>query len=537
MTQLNNRLTLNVRPDYKRHPMKLTENLKFIRRVGYGTYGSVYEAASRSGKRYAVKKNLLEPSTDFSGSVKEMDLLIRLKGHPSIVSLEAVSFGSPFDHDPTPQEEGLKEDRLYFIFEYISSTLLNFTQDNYNVGDIKRYIAQILLGVEYMHSKKIIHRDIKPGNILWQPPVGRSPGNVKICDFGMSKDTTTQGDQTPRVVTCWYRAPEICVGETTYTEKSDMWSVGMVLFEMITRRPFLNGYDDVDDRILETLCSSFPNQHNPQILQRYGQPEQKRNNLQVPTPLCNDVVRILKIPSHYPICSSADYRYLLDLLTGLLRLDPDVRYSATQALDSPYFDDCRELIVNTRISHPPTTPQVPIVKICPGQQRDWGMAISFMLFNGHNDLPWYRNRVAFSAISMFDRYLVYLENVGQKLKQLDIELRFMVCLYVAIKYHLTMTSPPSFRTLVTQEFVHDGLLEIAEALEEELVDKVLGFNIHQETIYDVADSMGHKLDDRTVRDILVYYGGLPHQHRQPGVVYVANVKDLYTNFRQQRGEK
>jgi len=482
--------------------VKSNEQYTIRKKIGEGTYGAVYEVASISGKRLAIKENFLYPSTDFAGSLREMDFLLRLRGHPNIVYLDSVATRCPFTNPRQHTDPETKPDKIYFVMEYVEKNLRNFIYSSYDPNLVKKYMADILLGIEYMHSKKIIHRDLKPSNILWIPRTQDNLGGIKICDMGMCRNISSQGRYTPRVVSCWYRAPEIC-SDKDYTEKSDMWSVGLVFFEMITRRALLDGYEDHNSQLLRGIQNAFSR------------------------PLDN-------LLGNNPLRNYVGYPQLLDMLGHLLQPDPSLRYSATAALNHPYFADCHKYIQSIRAAYPPVDTFSYNVQISPGQWRDIGMQVAFALFNQRRTLQWYKHHIIFSAVALFDKYLIWLQQTSQKLSWVDIELRFMVCLYVSIKYNVIMDSPPLFTDLVDKQFVHEKLLEVAALAEEELVENVLGFNIYQPTIYDVAKD---KLDETTIRDLLVFYGGLPHQQRQPGVLYNANVHELYSRFVLARGSR
>lgn len=108
---------------------------------------------------------------------------------------------------------------------------------------VKRIVQQLLKGVEYMHENWVVHRDLKPANVLYD-----HFGNIKICDFGMARHF---GDPVPQmspvVVTRNYRGPEICMGVTNYTPALDIWSVGVIMAELLTNKvPFVDSKTDLD---------------------------------------------------------------------------------------------------------------------------------------------------------------------------------------------------------------------------------------------------------------------------------------------------
>ena len=165
----------------------LTSDNPIIRtgKAGEGTYGVVYAAETAKEKRpLVVKRNIIDEMTDFSGSLKELDLLIRLRGHPHIINLETVSFGNPFQSVMSPiAEPGYKEDPIHFIFEQATCDASQLvTKKKLSFPTLKRIFGQALLGVEYMHSQKILHRDLKPANLLWFDQTSM----IKICDVSMT---------------------------------------------------------------------------------------------------------------------------------------------------------------------------------------------------------------------------------------------------------------------------------------------------------------------------------------------------------------
>src|SRR5437016_6160199 len=181
-----------------------------IRRLGDGGYSKVYEGR-RKDSLYAIKRNLVFPSTTFIGSLKELDLLNKLR-HPCIVNLESISFGNPFSDSLLSPLRGssasYRDDSIHFIFENAFADGYSLVYDISTSLDIlKSCMVDMMLGLEYMHIHNIIHRDLKPANVLLFNHGGIK---AKLCDLGISKPYTRQGRQTPGLVTPWYRAPEVC---------------------------------------------------------------------------------------------------------------------------------------------------------------------------------------------------------------------------------------------------------------------------------------------------------------------------------------
>eukprot|EP01035_Chromulina_nebulosa_P020677 gene20677-26808_t len=184
--------------------------------MGEGTYGVVYKARDRQlDVTVALKKIRLEVEDEGipSTTLREISVLRQLK-HPNIVELTDVV-----------QSEG----RLYLVFEFVDK-------------DLKKYF-EATEGIEYCHIRGVMHRDLKPQNIL----ISRE-GRLKIADFGLARAFVPPiRPFTHEVVTLWYRAPEILLGCKTYALPIDMWSVGVIIAEMVTKKPLFAGDSEVDE--------------------------------------------------------------------------------------------------------------------------------------------------------------------------------------------------------------------------------------------------------------------------------------------------
>src|SRR5579863_6265344 len=215
-------------------------DLTKVQRIAEGAYGIIYEVKNTAGSSFAVKRIKLDVGIDFVGCVKELDMLARLKGYPFILNLIAVSKGSPFDihqaQDSPSRDVFYVNDRIYLITEkaaYDASSLIGST----NIRYIKLIMLESLLALEYIHGHKIIHRDIKPQNLLWFRE--GTERIIKFCDFGISKNYTTQETNTCGAFTPIYRAPEILMQMNDYDYRADVWSLGCVFYEFITKKTLL----------------------------------------------------------------------------------------------------------------------------------------------------------------------------------------------------------------------------------------------------------------------------------------------------------
>jgi len=500
-------------------------------KAGSGTYGIVYNAKTpdKDGNvtYVAVKRNFVDSSISFSGSIKELDLLNRLRGHPYIVKLLSISFGNPFTTPNSPlsdRNKGCKEDYLHFVFEKAEKNLHELIYSrSVHISYIKLAMVQLLLGIEYMHAKNVIHRDIKPSNLLWFTNDNKTM--LKICDFGLAKIKTQQEPSTPKVVTCWYRAPEICIRDENYSYSSDMWSVGLVLYEMISRKALLMGVKDNDNRILNKILEYMPRltENDKERYSDYYRSKVSRSDWKKKIKLSGKEIKEF---NKYP-GNGANYNQYLDLIDKLIIINPDERLTATQALSHPFFEPYQEFIQWCRDNYSPVCKEEPKIYIIDCIERRWATKIAFVVFNGRSGLEWYKHRIIFQSIDLFDRYLFYLENqdlpgiflVGKAQNQIketkysgkymtryETQLRYVVCLYICIKYFTTLSIPISFEDLATEEYkTYKALIE-AEEFEQKILKDVVEFKMYRETIYEAADRLDINLDEYKTRDLLLAYG-------------------------------
>jgi len=297
--------------------------------VGQGTYGSVFMGANKeTGEIVALKRiNTEQEENGFPiTAIREVKILKALQ-HPNIVKLrEIVTSNEQGENGETPKN-------VFMVFEYLEFDLtgiletpeIRLTQDH-----IKSWSQQLLQGVHYMHMNKIVHRDLKSSNLL----VNRR-GELKIADWGLARSWNSEMKRlTNRVITLWYRPPELLLGCMDYTTKIDMWSVGCIIAEMFRRSGFLKGGNEATqlDLIFRTcghpIEEEWPDINKKCRLWKNVQP----SNGEKPFP--RRIREALK--SQLPH-SSWMTEHALDLIDNLMILNPDNRWSALEALDAEYF--------------------------------------------------------------------------------------------------------------------------------------------------------------------------------------------------------
>jgi len=226
--------------DLRHNPLgncKPASDYKKINRIGEGTYGFVYRAKHRVTNEVVALKRIILHHVESEGfpltSIREVRALKRCQNHPSIVKLHDVVVGT-------------SRDAVFLLFEYCEHDLYllqNNFKHPFRESEVKRLVLQLLSAVEFLHKNWIIHRDIKLSNLLYN-----NKGQLKLADFGLARFVGYPSNEllTPTVVTLWYRAPEVLLGEGQYGFPIDLWSVGCVLGELLLNEAVLQSNSELE---------------------------------------------------------------------------------------------------------------------------------------------------------------------------------------------------------------------------------------------------------------------------------------------------
>lgn len=286
-----------------------------VERLGKGTYGSVFRAKFTSkftSEEVAIKKIKLDVDSEGipSTTLREIAILKSLN-HPNIVKLLDYS---------------LHNSKILLCLEFLDHDLKKFMEihskkDSLKPDLVKSIMFQILKAVDHMHSSRMLHRDLKPQNVLIDKDL-----NVKLADFGLGRSYNIPiRPYTKEVLTLWYRAPELIYGIECYSTGIDMWSLGCIFAELFLKKPLFCGQSEIDQlfKICEILGSpteeTLPGYSTFPHFQKTFPMWQTKTGLK----------EKLK-------CTGIDSKGL-DLLSKLLTFNPIQRINARDACRHEYF--------------------------------------------------------------------------------------------------------------------------------------------------------------------------------------------------------
>ncbi|KAG6471908.1 cyclin-dependent kinase G-2-like isoform X1 [Zingiber officinale] len=291
-----------------------------LNKIDEGTYGVVYRAKDKkTGEIVALKKvKMAKEKEGFPlTSLREINILLSFH-HPSIVDVKEVVVGNSVD-------------KIFMVMEYMEhdlKALMETMKQPFSQSEVKCLMLQLFSGVKYLHDNWVLHRDLKTSNILLN-----NRGELKICDFGLSRQYGSPlKPYTPLVVTLWYRAPELLLGAKEYSTAIDMWSLGCIMAELLSKDPLFCGKSERDqlDKMFRTLGtpteSIWPGFAKlPGVKVNFvKQPYNKLREKFPPTSFIGG-----------PTLSEAGF----DLLNRLLTYNPDKRITAESALNHPWFQE------------------------------------------------------------------------------------------------------------------------------------------------------------------------------------------------------
>ena len=275
--------------------------------LGEGTFGTVREAAHRStGEKVAIKRMKSDTRDGIPcTTLREVALLSRLK-HPNVLGAKEVfAF----------------ENSIYLVLELCPCDLHVRIRATPSLSSHLRrsFAEQLLTGVEYLHSNGVVHRDLKPKNVLVT-----SQDVLKIGDFGLGRQMSQMPrDYTPTICTIWYRPPEVMLGLTRYGGNVDVWACGCILSEMVTRKPLFAKDSNADMLAFIFKTLGLPPPTSPcRLLPEWNSAFES-----------NEGVRSLQFDIAHTACEPE----CTDLILRMLECDFERRITAREARSHDYF--------------------------------------------------------------------------------------------------------------------------------------------------------------------------------------------------------
>uniref|UniRef100_A0AC35TI15 Protein kinase domain-containing protein n=1 Tax=Rhabditophanes sp. KR3021 TaxID=114890 RepID=A0AC35TI15_9BILA len=333
--------------------MDTENNYKIEKQVGEGTYGFVFKATQLStGQEVALKRVRLENEKEgFPITAIREIIILRQLDHKNVVRLMDIVTNRSVISEKKKQESNEKgrtsrernDDRenihsFYLVFEYLDHDLvglLDSDMEAFTELQVASFMKQLAEGLRYCHKRKFLHRDIKGSNILFN-----NRGEIKLADFGLARfyDRAQSRLYTNRVITLWYRPPELLLGSENYDEKIDCWSLGCILPEMFIRKPVFAGNTElVQLEAISKVCGTPCEANWPDVIKL-------------------SLYKNFKYKKHYSRIVKEHFKDIpagaLDLLDAMLTLDPKKRLSADEVCNHPWL-----INIDPRTIEPPKFPR------------------------------------------------------------------------------------------------------------------------------------------------------------------------------------
>ncbi|QEU60752.1 Sgv1 [Kluyveromyces lactis] len=343
---------------------KFLNNYREEEKLGQGTFGEVFKGIHLgTNRKVAIKRILVRAEKDLFPITAQREItILKRMNHKNIVKLIEIVY----DESPTPktdstsprpvgnyhgnntanQQKLITGKHFFMILPYMVSDLTGLLHNprvEFGMADVKNIMLQLLEGINYIHCNKFLHRDIKTANILID-----HKGVVKIADFGLARNyygsppnlkypggAGSGAKYTSVVVTRWYRAPEIVLGDRHYTTAVDIWGIGCVFAEFFEKKPILQGQTDIDQGHV--------------IFKLMGTPSMDEWGLAYHLP-GSELTKTNYKSTLQERFSKALNETGLDLLSKLLALDPYKRLTAMKAKKHPFFFE--EPLPNAQLTLP-----------------------------------------------------------------------------------------------------------------------------------------------------------------------------------------
>lgn len=484
-----------------------------VSKLASGTYGQVYLTV-KNDQYFAVKRNFKFKKISWLGNIKELDILNRLKEHPFIVKMINFTFGKPFNEDLDNLEDSdyFTSDNLYFVLEYCQYNVSQLIRNCNNlIMDLrKKFMIQLCLGLEYIHSQGITHRDLSCTNILIQEKNGDY--NVKICDFGMSQ-FLTDNEGSMGVTTSWYRAPEICMELKNYTSAIDIWSLGCILFEIVTGKAYIEEEDN-NLKILQKIIKKSQNVVHDKTYIMTKFKSYKKLKFDPVTPKLINQLSLTETFLQDFNSTPGNIDEYIDLLEKIFVVNSEERIKISNIVDHNFFDRYKlNIIKSTRTTHNPEPNPLYVLNLENSIERKIAINIAKNIYDNKKLYSWYTHRILFQGMDLYDRYLEYKSKNCNSIYSIDpfyksedgCILTFTTCLYISYKYFLAFEKQLSWMLFAPSQYANSVYETICENFEKFLIFDVCSTGIYRDTLYDVVKQLKMEINDHLVDKLFKGY--------------------------------
>ena len=280
--------------------------------VGEGAYGIVYKCKNKETGKYVAIKRFKEVEDDLVKKTMKRELkMLQKLHHPNVVDF---------------QEAYKRKGNLYLVFEFVDKNLLELLQEQPQGLDpnlIRHLIYQLCKAIKYMHDQNIIHRDVKPENLLITENM-----ELKLCDFGFARLISGSCTEklTDYVATRWYRAPELLLTQGEYGKEVDYWAIGCIMGELVDGNPLFPGENEIDQ--IYCIQKVLGNLTEEQMDMFYNNPLFSGKNL----------LNVTKPETLQRRYMGKLNKVDISFMKGLLELDPKKRLNGKNVFSHPYFE-------------------------------------------------------------------------------------------------------------------------------------------------------------------------------------------------------